>query len=275
MQEISLEDLALLPLLSDAPLRTQNNAWYDGTGFLSDFAREVSVPVLSTILSPSHTERAAINIYFRMNLILEAIIALNNIRHVQTVAACTRSMFECWLDVELIVQDVTGRNADKFFEFPEAQKFWAAKRLIEFSEKNPNALTKDIDAQRIFFSNEARQAKFANRKPQDHWSGKNIRERAKSIGRESMYLEIYPMLSWQTHSDPTGTEGLRKEAFERLFGFSHSLIQRIFLNATVSVAHLTKLSSLEQFGGWVQSLRLKTAELITIEQIEAYKARAK
>jgi hypothetical protein len=274
MPGISLEELAELPLLSDAPLRIQNDAWYDGTRFLSEFAQTVSNPVLNSLLDPSSTERAAITIYFRMGLILEAIVALKNIRYFQTVAASTRSLFEHWLDLELIVGDTTDRNAQKFFEFPEAQKFWTAKRLVEFAETSPDSVKRDIAAQRAFISNEARQKKFAKR-THDHWSGKNVRERAKSIGRESMYLEIYSMLSWFTHSDPTGTEGLRKEAFERLFGFSHSLIQRIFINATISIAHLTKMSSLDEFEGWVRSLRLKTAELITVEQIEAYKARKK
>jgi hypothetical protein len=272
MQTITFDELLNMPV-SDLPVKTQNDAWYDGTKYMHDFAREVMVPVLSKLLKPSEQETAATETYFRMFLLLESIIALNKVRHFQSVDSATRSLFELWLDLEIIARDKTGEAAKLYREFPELERFRVAGQVVKFSDDNPRALEMDISPQRAFHSNPARQKKFGCFKKRAHWTGKGARDRAKAIGQEAMYIEAYPVLSWHVHAGATGTSGMSREALERIFGFSHSVVQRIFVTATSTCAKLTKISALEYFDEWMRGLRLKTGELMTTEQIKLLRTR--
>jgi uncharacterized protein YkwD len=90
-----------------------------------------------------------------------------------------------------------------------------------------------------------------------------------------MYVEVYPLLSWYVHAGATGTAGMSKGDLESMFGLSHSLIQRIFVDATATCAKTTKISSLDYFSAWMTSIKLKTGELTVTEQIKLLETKRK
>jgi len=244
---------------------------------MHDFSTEVMLPLCKTLLSRSRQEIAVIDTYFKMTLLLRASLALNTLDYFQTVASLTRSLFELWLDLKILAQDTTGDDVRRYNEFPELERYRAAERLVEFAATNP--VTMDISAQQAFCNDPQRKQQIASIKTQrkaqrkrrnlpEHWTDKDVRARACSVGQEAMYVEAYPLLSWYVHAGAAGTAGMDRASLEPVFGFCHHLIQRIFLDATAACAKVTKISKLDHFDNWMTGIELTTGKLIQQEQIK-------
>jgi hypothetical protein len=274
---ISLEELLNAPI-SDLSLKQLNDAFYEGTKAIYHFAKEVMIGQLTGLLQANQQESAVRETYYRMYLLLGSVVALNSLQHLQSVASATRALFELWLDIKQLAADATGSIVEKFHAFPEIERYRVAEQLIKFAQKNPRVLKgTDISRQQAFYDDPERKKTIAslkidrNGKPvfPKHWSGKNnLRQRAKDLGLEAWYVEAYPLLSWYVHSGSAGTAGMCKDGFESCFGFCHILVQRIFLDATLTCAKVTRISdAINSFDKWMQRLKLKTGELIISEQI--------
>ena len=98
-------------------------------------------------------------------------------------------------------------------------------------------------------------------------------DRARRMGQEALYVEVYALLSWFVHAGAAGTAGMGKEALESVFAVCHGVIRRIFLDAIEVCAKATKISELVEYPGWMRSLETKTAELIVSEQRKLLDAR--
>jgi hypothetical protein len=281
MNAVMFDELLKAPV-TDLSSKTQVDAWYDGTKYMHDFSREVMLPLLKMLLGPSHQEIAVRDTYYRMSLLLRSVLVMNSLDHFQSVASLTRSLFELWLDLSILAQDTTGEAVRKYNEFPEIERYRVAEQLIRFAATNTQSLKMDITAQRTFHADAQRTQRIAKivksdpkgkRKYPDHWTSKSVRQRAIEVGQEVMYVEAYPQLSWYVHAGAAGTAGITREGFEHVFGFCHSLIQRMFVDATSKCAKATKISSLDYFDAWMQSIRLKTGEIIVAEQIKVLEAK--
>jgi hypothetical protein len=260
--------------------KTLVDASFDGTQYMHDFSREKMLPVLKTLLFPSPQEVAVRDTYYKMSLLLRSALAMNSLDHFQSVAALTRSLFELWLDLKILAQDTTGDAVKKYNEFPEIERYRTAEQLVNFATSHPQSLRMDISAQRAFHADPQRAQIIANVKAKrkdgrlpTHWTETDVRNRARSVGQEAIYVEAYPLLSWYVHAGATGTAGMSRQALEALFGFCHSLIQRMFVDATSTCAKTTKIASLDYFDSWMRSIKLKTGELIVQEQIKLLEAK--
>jgi hypothetical protein len=273
MTSITLDDIlqTIDEPVSDLPLKTIIDAYFDGTKHMHDINYEVMIPQLKALLGPTPQEIAIRDIYFKMCLFLRSAITMNRLDHFQSVAALTRSLFELLLDMKILVADETGDAVNRYSEFPEIERYRRAEQLVAFDASHPNQIKQDLSAQRAFIADPARQARVASaigtkRKYPDHWSGMNARERARNAGEEAAYVEVYALLSWYVRAGAAGTTGMSKDALESVFGICHGLIRRIFLEAIEICAKATKISELTEFQGWMTSLEIKTAELIVSEQ---------
>jgi hypothetical protein len=238
---------------------------------MHDFSHEVMIPQLKALLGPTAQEVALRDIYFKMYLFLRSAITMNRLDHFQSVAGLTRSLFELLLDMKILATDKTGDAVKRYNEFPEIERYRRAEQLIAFDAKHPNQIKQDLSVQRAFVSDPARQARVTSaigpkRKYPDHWSGMNARDRARHAGEETLYVEVYALLSWYVHAGAAGTAGMGKDALESVFGICHGLIRRIFLEAISICAKATKISEMPEFPDWMTSLETKTAELIVSEQ---------
>ncbi len=278
---VTFDELMNAPV-SDLPVKTIVDAYFDGTRFMHDFSRDVMLPVLRTLLSPTAQEIAARDTYYKMCLLLRSALVLNTLEHFQSVASLTRSLFELWLDLQILAQDQTGDAVRSYHEFPEIERYRVAEQLVNFADVSPNMLKGDISVQRAFLADPQRKQRIdaargttssgkRGRYP-EHWSRQSVRARAITLGQEAMYLEAYPYLSWHIHASAAGTSGMDRGGIENFYGFCHSLIQRIFVDATAVCAKLTKLSQLEYFDRWLLSIQLKTGEIILQEQIRMLEA---
>jgi hypothetical protein len=59
--------------VSDLPLKTIIDAYFDGTKHMHDFSREVMIPQLKSLLLPTAQEVAFRDIYFKMYLFLGSV----------------------------------------------------------------------------------------------------------------------------------------------------------------------------------------------------------
>jgi Family of unknown function (DUF5677) len=253
MNMVTLDDIlqTMNEPVSDLPLKSIIDAYFDGAKYMHDFSRDVIVPQLKALLAPSAQEIALRDTYYKMYLFLRSALIMNSLDHFQSVAALTRSLFELLLDLKFIAQDSTGDAVKRYNEFQEIERYRRAEQLVEFDRNHPDAIKQDISPQRTFCSDQQRQARVASAlkrgKYPDHWTGKNARERAKILGKEAMYVEVYSLLSWYVHAGAAGTAGMSKEALESVFGVCHGLIRRIFLDAISTCAKTTRISELAEF----------------------------
>ena len=274
MGTVTIDEL-LNTTVSALPQKALIDAYYDGTRYIEEFNREVMIPILGMLLQPSDQEVAVRDVYFKISLmLLRSVLVMNNLSNFQALAMVSRSMFEQWVDLNILANDYTGEAVEKYNDFPEVERYRVAEKLIEFAAVNPT-FTTDLSHHRSFVSEPSRIARIGllpkDKRGRtcfpDHWTNKNLRQRAIDVGREDMYVEVYPLLSWHVHSEATGTAGVSREGLEASFGFCHSIVQRMFLDATSVCAKTTKISSIDYFDTWMQSIALKTSEIITQEQI--------
>lgn len=280
MSSVTLDDIlqTMNEPVSDLPLKTIIDAYFDGTKHMHDFSHDVMIPQLKALLRPSAQEIALRDIYFKMYLLLRSALTMNRLDHFQSVAALTRSLFELLLDIKILARDKTGDAVKRYNEFPEIERYRRAEQLVVFDASNPNQIKQDLSAQRAFISDPERQARVTSAigpkgKYPDHWTGRDARARARSTGEEALYVEVYALLSWYVHAGAAGTAGMSRDALESVFGVCHALIRRIFLDAIAICAKATKISELTEFPGWMTRLETKTAELIVSEQRKALDAK--
>lgn len=247
-------------------MRQENNAYYHGTKFMLEFGEKMMKPLLATQLKKSVRERAVIEIYARMLLMLGDLVKLDHPDHFQSMALVARSLFELWIDLELIAKDGTGKSAESFFGLGEMERFRRASEIVKFDDLNPGKLGGlDTTQLRKYVANPARQKRCANQQS-NHWAGK-LAKRAKLAGQEASYVRDYAMLSWFAHASAAATVGIGKDGVEGMVGVSHGVAQNAFVGATLACARLFKLSELPQFELWSKALRTKTASLISAEQV--------
>jgi hypothetical protein len=80
MNVVTFDELLNAPV-SDLPLKAIVDAHFDGTKYMHDFRREVMLPVLNTLLSPSPQEVAVRDTYYKMSLLLRSVLVMNTLDH--------------------------------------------------------------------------------------------------------------------------------------------------------------------------------------------------
>ena len=275
--------------VSDLPLRTRTSAFFAGTERMANFVSEVMAPMLKGLLKPSDKELAVMGTYYRMCLIIKALVAMNHIQYFQTAASAVRSLFELWLDIKMLAGDTKGDLVGRYHNFVEIERYRTAEQLVSYENAHPGAITKNLIPHRNYLDEPARKQRVAaarikskNGKPRypGHWALKgNVRERACALGLEADYVQIYPLLSWYVHAGSTGVAGLETDTLESCFAICHSNAQKMFLDATITCADVTRIreATIEHFRDWIEELRLTPGRIITeeqIKQIETKKASA-
>lgn len=271
--------------VADLPTRTRVEAFYKGTDAISKFAESVMIPLLKGQISLNDKEKAIVGTYYRMYAWIRSIIAMNSRIHFQGAAAAARSLFELFLDIKALATDKTGELVGRFHAFPEIEKFRVAESLVSFCNYHPNDTKLDDSHQRIFINKPGRPQNLDQTiiqywgkrrgKPNRprHWTGKDVRERARDlgVGYEEMYVQAYPLLSWYIHSGSTGYAGLNAQAIEACFGISHSIAQKVFLEATVICSQEMKISlGVNWFHKAIADLRLTPGKVLVEEQIKFF-----
>jgi len=216
-----------------------------------EYSQKKMIPLLKQIINPTNKEKAIIGIFFRIQAWMATLNSMNKTVHFQGVASAARSLFELLLDILIIKKDSTGIEAEKYLFFPEIEKFKVAKRIVEFVDNNASSQI-NVDIYRKYINDKQKtkniyqnlrnlwsikQSKGIKSFP-NHWSGKNLRQRARDIGPEyeEIYLDTYPKLSWSVHAGATVYLNLEDRHFVEFFGICHDMIQKRFIKAMIETA---------------------------------------
>jgi hypothetical protein len=191
---VSLEDLSNAPS-SNLSTSAMVESFYKGTNSIQYFAESVMIPLLNGQQKLNDKENALVGTYYRMYAWLRSLLALNGPVHFQGAASAARSLFELLLDIKLLQTDQTGDLVGRFDAFPEVEKYRSAQKLVSYSDAHPTT-TLDCSRQRSFVDGPSKYSSIEativkhwgrtkNGKPNwpDHWSGKNVFDRAHDLGQ--------------------------------------------------------------------------------------------
>lgn len=231
-------------------------AFFKGTGNIYSLMNQVVCPILDGQLEKSDYENAVVGTYYRITLLLRGLTELSDPAHFQIVNSIARTVFELLLDLKVLSSDPT--LAEKFFAFSRVAKFRKATQLKEFLSANPSVDQAQHQDAVEFASDGKRQTEVeqdcikhwgtdrnGNPRWPDHWSGKNIAERANEAGIElaEIYRSQFFLQSYYVHAGPAGVQNLSREALICTFGLAHWLVQRLAAMATQIVADEFRLFS--------------------------------
>jgi hypothetical protein len=260
------------------PQKTMIDALYDGTSGMSEFSCDVMLKLLRSLLGPTAKEIAVRDTYYRLDLYLRSLLALNKLEHFQSVASAARSIFELWVDIELLARDTTGEVLKKYNSFPELERYNKAKKLLRYLDAHPDVHhCGDVSIQRTYVANPEREARLlaiwgtdkrGRLNGPSHWSERDLRARAQEVGQESTYMEAQSLLSWFVHGGNAGTAGVTNVGFEAVYALSHLFTQRFFIAAATACGKVTKISELPEFSDWITHMRVQTAKIVVSEQLK-------
>lgn len=236
------------------------NAYFDVMMNCYDFAKTEIMPIISNTKTLTHRESAFIGLYSRLYLNLKTLVKLNHNSHFQAHAILTRTILEILVDIEMLSRDKTDTSINRFHAYTEIQKYKSAINIINDSKSN-------VKIKRYFVLIKVSQLKKFARRPKKeeemealiktnwalnlkeglrlkHWSGQpNLKDRMKSISPKyhCAYLELYPMLSWYTHSGSAGYTGKKVDFFSGIIGTCSKINILFFQSATKILKREIKL----------------------------------
>ena len=141
--------------------------------------------------------------------------------------------------MELIHRDVIENAIEKFDAFTDVQKLKAARRIDQFFAANPglDQNPSRATAHRAFIKNNANRIEAAVEKlwgvdkkgklnTPEHWSGQNLIDRSKPLGKDVAYLVVkdYDRRNFAIHTGVAGILNIGKENFEALCAFALNVI---------------------------------------------------
>lgn len=238
----------------DLPLHDKVQAIFNGTLALSALFEQSIVPVVRGMMSRTEYEDAVAGPVYRIAAWLKSLAKLNHPIDIQPVFAAARSIFELVLDIKLLVADPS--SAPKFHGFIFVERFRAARVQVDFINRLPGGAARASEA-RSLVDDPAKHQKLEslckslgwwdsnNSKPKrlDHWSGKNMADRARDAGiqYEELYRCYYPLLSWNVHAGAVGLGGISPAGIETGFAVAHGIIQDLGYDAAEEVGTVFRL----------------------------------
>lgn len=286
------EKLTFVPLeelqrfdVHQVPLKKQVKAFAESSEHVRFLAADVINPLLESAMAmrPTEKEKAVVGCYYRVYAWIFTLAMLRDPIHFQAVAAGARSLFELWMDLKLLLGDTTGESVERYHAFPKIERFRAAQKIVEFSDKNP-VLKVECSPQRALVNDHARKQEieslivklWGRNKHGDpnwpkHWSGRDVAARISSGDAEAkrIYSEHYPRLSWYVHSGSAGYASLDENALRCCFALSHTIAQRASLDSIELVAREMKiLQAVEWLPDAIEKTRLAPGLLLFQEKVE-------
>lgn len=240
-------------------------------GFLLLQSRVVSV--LETILARTDHEESLIAVFYRLHLMMRTLAKLSHPEDFQTVRSTARSLYELFLDLQLLASD--NSLAEKYWGFVDVERMRSALLIADFVAKNPTPeLTRVHRAAISLATNVDKVAECEGllkrawgittdigldrtKKFPRSWSQKSVRGSAEGLGVGFIeeYITEYPISSWFTHGGFAGIGGMSRQHLINSFGRGHHLAQDSYRKATLVLANYFRLfDAVPDLGKCVQDL---------------------
>lgn len=267
--------------LAAMPFEDQAAAFVSGTRMLYRLLNDTVWRVIESQISPSHFEQALSATYFRIVLLLRGVVALDDPCHFQIANSVARTVFELVLDLKALSNDPSQTR--RFFDFPKVAKFRYAEKLVSFLHDHPSIDRGRFHHQINCVDDPQRRQQVrelclqdwgckGNGAPKwpDHWSGKNIADRAREAGLEleEMYRSQFFLQSQYVHAGPAGVQDLSRDALICSFAIAHEAIQRLAVIATQIVGDTFHL--FDTIPGLRDNLKQQPDHAIVLYLLKAY-----
>lgn len=222
-------------------------ATFEGVRAALVFRESYLKALIQGVLNETSSEKALIDLHYRMTAYLASLCRLASSRYFQNLATAARSLFELGLDVALLGRDTTQESADRLSAFTRVERYRAAKTLVDFYANHPLPPDLDLTAQRALCSDAQETAAvqqlilqyWGSRRDgtpnqPKHWSKfSDARGRSQQVGGEweERYVRYYSMLSWHVHAGMVGAENLPQPTFELFSADAYRLAADVTLDA--------------------------------------------
>lgn len=228
---------------------------------------------LDPFISKNRWISSIITTFDRMYLCARSALKLHDVSDLQIVLSATRTLFELLIDLRLLYQDKSGDNAIKFYEFPEVERFRVAKRLAEFADQHQaknvvpiidineakahvskDGLNKNIQ----LLKDETWRSKKGKNKWPNHWSNIDLKRRCENldIRAETMYHQLYGLLSWHAHAGSTSQHNIPLNGLWAHLALGFDTMRIILLDALEILNKVFQLDS--KVNTWLDDfIRLK------------------
>ncbi len=154
---------------------------------LSDYVKEQLIGKLKGREDGSTSRTAILNIYGRICLWILSMMKLDGPENCLALAASVRSILESYVDLNLIAQDKIADGPEKYFTFPNVEKWRSAKIIVnmrkQFQLSNTNETTQEnsdgnIEALRARLWGKTKEGKVVMPK---HWTNQDLRQRVELL----------------------------------------------------------------------------------------------
>ncbi|HOO50394.1 MAG TPA: DUF5677 domain-containing protein [Alphaproteobacteria bacterium] len=251
------------------------SSYHDGLKRAVEFVKSKIIGTLTGQINLSQKEEAVMGIFLRIHALACSLVRLNQKIDFNAVASITRIIFELLIDLKLLSSQYTNQqDLDRFFAFPEVDRYRKAKRIIELQEKHPELVDYSLlnSSIRNEFVETSRLKNHIELKVNslwgktkkkklnwpDHWSGASIRDRIKSFGPlyEQEYLEVYTLLSSYAHGGNSAYSNLPKEVLEYVYGISLEYARKMYIESLLICSKIFNLKEgIETFTQTVSFLK--------------------
>jgi hypothetical protein len=203
--------------------------------------------VIDTVISPTPHETCFIGTYYRARPNVETLLLLTNVKDLQAIAMLARALFELSIDSRLF-ENIPGAWV-KMQAFTDAQKLYAAKKIIDFKRSHADFDVDTSVAESFVAKNSARIARVSASlwpgvRALSHWSGMKLSQRVATVKApfEQIYANDYPRLSWYVHPGLTGVANLPPETFIHLCTYAYHIASIAYGETLMSLVRAFKLS---------------------------------
>jgi hypothetical protein len=204
-------------------------------------------------------------LFGRIRFLSQTLLSLTQVRHFQSIVAASRTAIELYVDMHLLAGDHVKNGVEKFFAFSRTQKLKAARRMVDFYNKNPTLRVRSLETYRTFIENNgaAIDAELAllwgPKASPRHWTNVNFEKRPEVLGVDIQELvhEGYDYRNWLLHSGAAGVYEMSNEALTALAATGVRTVHDVFLGAIeLLTTELRICEDIEKFEDRLAELRL-------------------
>lgn len=258
------------------------SSYHDGLKEAFNYVNEIIIDPLKGQLNLSEQEEAILGQFYRSHAIVSSLLRLNQKVDFNAVSVLARTMFEILLDMKLLSKKpIEKDNLERFFSFPEVERFIKAKRIIKLQEQHqeladksllPSSIRKEFvdfpkreDSIRLKVINLWGKTKKQEPNWPKHWTGESIASLAQKSGPiyEQEYLEMYSILSSFVHGGCNAYTGFSEETFESIYGVSLEYSRNIYIETILICTKLFGLNEvIENFPQAIMFLKNAPMEIV-------------
>jgi hypothetical protein len=193
--------------------------------------------------------------------------------HCHALGGCLRAVYEIFLDINLLANDIVNKGIERFFSFEEIERFRIAKNSLDLHKEFNHLSQKQIELMKPFVNggeptNMVMQlwGKTKKDKPNrpKHWTGKTVIERAKDLGKEFVRIcqHCYHYCNWSIHSQYSEFLVADKNRALLFVAHAYNMANEILLGSTdVLIKELDFLRN-KGYESKLEKVRLYGAHLI-------------